>query len=52
MTMKLQHYEHNFAEAREKYHKIMQGENDASILIKWIVENEINPYGVFHENGL
>jgi hypothetical protein len=49
--MKLEDYEKNFADAREKYLEIMKGENDAAILIKWMVENEINFYGVFHETG-
>lgn len=49
--MKLEDYEKNFADAREKYLEIMKGENDAAILIKWMIENEINPYGVFHETG-
>jgi hypothetical protein len=49
--MKLEDYEKNFVNAREKYLEIMKGENDAAILIKWMIENEINPYGVFHETG-
>lgn len=49
--MKLEQYEKNFADAREKYLEIMKGENDAAILIKWMIENEISPYDVFHETG-
>ena len=49
--MNLEKYEKSFADAREKYHEIMQGKDDAAILIKWMVENDVEPYSVFHENG-
>ena len=49
--MKLEEYEKSFADAREKYLEIMKGENDAAILIKWMIEKDFNPYSIFHETS-
>lgn len=49
--MKLEEYKKSFAEAEEKYHEIMKGENEAAVLLKWMIENDINPYSVFHETS-
>lgn len=51
MTTKLEQFEENFADAKAKYLEIMKGENDAAILFKWIAENDINEWGVFHKSA-
>ena len=48
MTNKLTQFEKNFEIAKMKYAEIMEGENDAAILFKWLAENDINEWGVFH----
>ena len=48
MTNKLIRFEKNFEIAKTKYAEIMKGENDAAILFKWLAENDINEWGVFH----
>ena len=48
MTNKLIRFEKNFEIAKMKYAEIMEGENDAAILFKWLAENDINEWGVFH----
>jgi hypothetical protein len=49
--MNLADYERNFAAAREQYHEIMTASDDAAALMRWMVENDVNPYGVFHESA-
>lgn len=49
--MKLTQFEEKFATAKEKYLSIMKGEDDAAILFKWIAENNINEWGIFHEGA-
>lgn len=51
MTNKLTQFEKNFEIAKMKYAEIMEGENDAAILFKWLAENDINEWGVFHGNA-
>lgn len=51
MTNKLTQFEKNFEIAKMKYAEIMEGENDAAILFKWLAENDINEWGVFHDNA-
>ena len=48
MTNKLVRFEKNFEIAKMKYAEIMEGQNDAAILFKWLAENDINEWGVFH----
>lgn len=48
MTNKLTQFEKNFEIAKMKYAEIMEGQNDAAILFKWLAENDINEWGVFH----
>lgn len=45
---KIEQFEKNFEIAKMKYAEIMEGENDAAILFKWLAENDINEWGVFH----
>jgi hypothetical protein len=49
--MNIEYYESNFEAAKVIYHEIMKGDNDASILFKWMITNEINPYEIFHESS-
>ena len=37
----LQHYQEQFKEAEGQYIKMMKGDNAASVLMKWFVENEV-----------
>ena len=48
---KLEQFEAGFAEAKAKYLEIMNGENDAAVLFKWIAENSINEWSVFHDGA-
>jgi hypothetical protein len=50
MMSKLEQFEERFEDAKSRYLEIMKGENDAAILFKWIAENDINEWGIFH-NG-
>jgi hypothetical protein len=47
--MNLAQFEKQFNDAKEVYHEIMRGENDAALLFKWMVENDINAHSVFHD---
>jgi hypothetical protein len=49
--MNIDHYEQNFNKAKQLYHEIMKGENDAALLIKWLIESDTNPWQVFHEGA-
>ena len=49
--MKLEEYQKNFDNAKLSYLEIMKKENDASRFMAWMVENDVNPYSVFHENS-
>lgn len=41
----------NFEESKDFFYKIMnEKEDDAAILMKWIIDNNINPYSVFSPN--
>lgn len=47
--MRLEDYEASFNAAKEKYHEIMKAENDAAVLLKWMIEEDINPWEIFHD---
>ena len=51
MTTKLEQFEENFADAKHQYLAIMAGGNDAAVLFKWIAENNINEWGIFHHGA-
>jgi hypothetical protein len=48
---KLQKYIDSFEESKQIYLRVMNKEldNDAATLMRWIVKEDINPYGVFPE---
>jgi hypothetical protein len=37
----LEHYKEQFKEAEDQYIEMMKGDNAASVLMKWVVENEV-----------
>jgi hypothetical protein len=38
----LEYYQNEFDEAVKTYHEIMRGENEASMILKWAIENNIS----------
>ena len=51
--MNLEHYEQNIIKAKEKYLEIMEGNDDAAILMKWMASSdEYSPYSVFLEKNI
>jgi len=49
---KLEQFEEHFEDAKHTFNNIiMKGENDAAILFKWIAENDINEWSIFHEGA-
>jgi hypothetical protein len=37
----LEHYKEQFKEAEDQYNEMMKGDNAASVLMKWFVENDV-----------
>jgi hypothetical protein len=42
MSYSLEDYKNQFESAVKEYHEMMKGENMASVLMKWIIENNIS----------